>query len=89
MIQTEPAMTRPTISAPKASASDVVGVVGAGGDVQEEDEVDAHLGDRERGQPHQHARPVKEGGAARHPERGDGQHGREEQPDHIVAHGLR
>ncbi len=66
----------------------VVGVVRAGGDVQEEDEVDAHLGDRQRREPHQHARPVEERGAARHPERGDGQHGREHEADHIVAHRL-
>ncbi len=60
MIHTEPAMTRPTIRAPKASASDIVGVVRAGGDVQEEDEMHAHLGDRERRERHQHARSVEE-----------------------------
>ena len=73
MIHTEPAMTRPTISAPKASASTLLVLSGAGGDVQEEDEVDAHLRDRQRREPHHHARPVEERGAARHPERGDGQ----------------
>ena len=51
----------------------VVGVVGTGRDVQEEGEMHAHLGDGERRERHRHARRVDEAGAARDPERGDGE----------------
>ncbi len=88
MIHTEPAMTRPTMRAPKASARALLVLSAPGGDVQEEDEVDAHLGDRERRKPHQHSGPVEQGGAARDPEGGDGQQGRENEADHVVAHRL-
>ena len=50
MIHIEPA-TRNTISTPKAERQHVVGVVRSGGDVQEKHQVNAHLGDREHGEP--------------------------------------
>ena len=48
MIQIEPNTTIPTISTAEGQRQHVVGVVGRGGDVQEEDEVDAHLRHREQ-----------------------------------------
>ena len=52
MIHREPAMTMPTIRTPKASASALLVLSGPGGDVQEEGEMHAHLGDRQRRQRH-------------------------------------
>jgi hypothetical protein len=43
MIQTEPVMTRKTISTPKARAQDIVRAVGPAAQMQKEDEVDPYL----------------------------------------------
>ena len=88
MIQSEPAISRSTISTPKASASDVVGVVGPRGDVQEEDEVDAHLRDREDGERDGRCSAPRRAGAARE-ERRDREQRREREPDEVAAHAGR
>ena len=50
MIHSDPAMTSEHDQHAEGQRQDVVDVVGAGRDVEEEDEVDAHLGDREHRQ---------------------------------------
>ena len=68
MIQSEPAITRMTINMPKASASTLLVLSGPGGDVQEEHQMDAHLGDGENGESQRHAGRPKQRGVGR-PER--------------------
>ena len=50
MIHSDPTISRNTISTPNASANTLLKLSGAGGDVQEEDEVNAHLRDRQHHQ---------------------------------------
>ena len=50
MIQSEPAMQQENDQHAEGKRHDVVDVVGAGRDVEEEDEVNAHLRDRENDQ---------------------------------------
>jgi hypothetical protein len=57
MITSEPATIRTTMSTPNASAQHVVGVVRSGRDVQEKDQVNAHLGDSEHGKAEGNAGP--------------------------------
>ncbi len=84
MIQIEPATIRNDHQHSEGERQDVVGVVRPGGDVEEEDQVHAHLGDRQHDQRHRDRRPpdqVRGRGA----ERGDGQDRREAQAEMVVA----
>ena len=82
MIQSEPTTTRNTIRTPNASASTLLVLSGAGGDVQEEDEVNSHLRDRECDERDRHAGSIDQV-RLRGPERGDGETDGEREADEI------
>ena len=85
MIHSDPATTTVTIEHPKRQRQNVVGVVRPCRDVQEENQVHTHLGDRERGEAEEECRvpraetcsPTQNDVAVRtngetQPDRGDG-----------------
>ena len=84
MIQSDPPITSVTISTPKAS---VVGVVRAGGQVEEEHQMHAHLRHGERDQRGRNGGPVDEPGEAAI-ERRRRQGRRQHQADQIAAHAV-
>ncbi len=88
MIHIDPMRISPTIKTPKASASTLLDVVRSGGDVEEEDEVDADLSDRQHHQRNRNARPPHK----RRPddeERHRGDQGREAQADKVANDAFR
>ena len=60
MIQIEPATDEEDDKHAEGQRQHVVGVVRAGGDVQEEHQMHAHLGDGEHDQGHRNGRPVND-----------------------------
>ena len=82
MIHNDPPTTRNTISTPTRAPSRCC--CWSGGGLQKEDEVNAHLRDREHDQhDEQHRRPEEL--VADHAEGGESQPGRERQPDGVSA----
>ena len=82
MIQTEPAITRKTISTPNASARNIIRTVRTAAQMQKEDEVDADLCEGEHNQPDRDARGPEQIGL-RHNDRSDRRQDREPQPGRV------
>ena len=78
----EPAMTRKTISTPKARARILFVLIGPAADMQKEDEVDADLREGEHDQPDRYARRPQQI-CLRHDERGDRQQDGEPEPHRV------
>ena len=87
MIQSEPTKQQQDDQHAEGKRHDVVDVVGAGRDVEEEDQVNAHLRDRENDQRDGNARCPDQRGA-RDKERHDGEQRREPKPDQVAADAL-
>ncbi len=85
MIHSDPDTTIATMSTPKAKREDVVGVVRTGVEVQEEDQMDAHLRDREHAERDRDGRLPQER-IVDQQERGGGQQQGNGQADHVAAH---
>jgi hypothetical protein len=71
----------------KGEGQDVVRIVGRRGDVQEEHQVDTHLGNRQCHQGDGDARPIDDVGSS-DPERGEGERYSQRQSQHVAAHAL-